>query len=92
MRPKRRGFLHYVMVFFILVGIGAFYVFERIRMFELVNAIERLKEERGRMQAENEGLRLELAQLLSREAVERFATGALHLRYPKPGEVVEVAR
>lgn len=79
-------------VFFILVGIGAFYVYERIRMFELVNAVERLKQERERVQAENEGLRLELAQLTSREAVERYATEVLHMRYPKPGEVVEVAR
>lgn len=92
MRPKPRGFLRYMFVFFILVGIGAFYVYERIRMFELVNAVERLKQERERVQAENEGLRLELAQLTSREAVERYATEVLHMRYPKPGEVVEVAR
>jgi cell division protein FtsL len=92
MRPKHRGFLRYVIIFFILVGIGAFYVYERIRMFELVNSVERLKEERERVRAENEGLRLELAQLVSREAVERYATEVLHMRYPKPGEVVEFAR
>jgi cell division protein FtsL len=92
MRKKRRGFLRYVVLFFALVGVGAFYVFERIRMFELVNTVERQKEERERVKDENERLRIELAQLLSREAVERFATEALHMRYPKPGEVVEALR
>jgi len=92
MRKKGRGFLRYVVVFFVFVGIGGFYVFERIRVFELVNLIERQKEEREKVRAENESLRIELAQLLSREAVERFATETLHMRYPKPGEVLEIPR
>ncbi len=92
MRKKRRGILRYLVFFFALVGVGAFYVFERIRVFELVNSIERQKRERERVRGENERLRIEGAQLLSREAVERFTLEVLHMRYPKPGEVMEVPR
>ncbi len=92
MRPQRKGGLRWILVFFLLVGIGAFYVFERIRIFELVNQVERLKEEREKVQAENEGLKHELTEILSREAVEGYAMGTLHMRYPFSGEVVELGR
>lgn len=61
-------------------------------MFELVNLIQNLSEERERVRGENERLRIELGRLLSREEIERFATQVLGMRYPKPGEILEGKR
>ena len=88
-RWKRRGYLRYVLLFFLAVATGAFYVFERIRVFELVNQIQNLSEKRESVRGENERLRIELGRLLSREEIERFAIQVLGMRYPKPGEVLE---
>lgn len=67
-------------------------MFERIRVFELVNQIQNLSEERESFRGENERLKIELGRLLSREEIERFATQVLGMRYSKPGEILEGKR
>lgn len=78
------------LLFFLLVAVGFFYVWQRVSAVELTITIERLKEDV--LSAGNEVKRLEIerSELSSHKRIERIAREQLGLKYPGPQEIVVV--
>jgi len=71
-----------------LVGLGVFHVWSRTRVLIAGYELGRLESEHGRLVAERDRLRLEVATLRSPGRLERYARERLGMAPPAPGTVV----
>ncbi|MFH1501930.1 MAG: cell division protein FtsL [Candidatus Eisenbacteria bacterium] len=67
---------------------GIICVWEHVHSTELASGIENLREDREELLAEIGFLKMECAELESRERIEEVASSRLGMRYPSDGEVV----